>query len=81
MLSASAGSVTDEELERAVVSANQRLPDYAQVRRWARFPELPTFQSGLATANGRLRRAAILERHGDRFDALYSREESFDFVA
>ena len=83
LLNPSTPGLTHEELGRAVASANQRLPDYAQVRRWALFPEAPTFQAGLATANGRLRRAAIIERHGACFEALYSAtlEKAFDIVA
>jgi long-chain acyl-CoA synthetase len=77
LLNPSAAGITQQELQRAVASANQRLPDYAQVRRWGSFPEALTFQAGLATANGRLRRAAIIERHGQCFEALYSHTAVF----
>lgn len=63
--------VSDADIERAIAAANARLPGYAQVRRWARAPELFTFQNGLLTSNGRLRRAAILERHGALLASLY----------
>jgi long-chain acyl-CoA synthetase len=81
LLNPSAPTVTHTELQRAVASANQRLPDYAQVRRWAVFPEAPTLASGLATANGRLKRAVILERHGAQLEALYSLENDIDLVS
>jgi len=58
------GGVSDAEIEDAVRAANGRLPEYAQVRRWVRAPEPFTLQNGLLTSNGRLRRAAILERCG-----------------
>jgi long-subunit acyl-CoA synthetase (AMP-forming) len=55
-------------IERAVAHANERLPDYARVRRVLRMPEAPTLSNGLLTANGRLRRERILERFGDLLD-------------
>jgi long-subunit acyl-CoA synthetase (AMP-forming) len=66
-------TVTDADVEAAIVAANQRLPDYAQVRRWARAPEPFTLQNGLLTSNGRLRRDAILARHGALLAPLYDR--------
>jgi long-subunit acyl-CoA synthetase (AMP-forming) len=52
-------------LAKAVARANERLPDYARVRRFARMPETPTLANGLLTGNGRLRRERVLERFGD----------------
>jgi long-chain acyl-CoA synthetase len=52
------------DLDRAVERANSRLPDYAQVRRWARMPVAPTVANGLLTANGRLRRERVLAEFG-----------------
>ena len=63
--------VSDAEIEQGIAAANARLPEYAQVRRWVRAPELFTVQNGLLTSNGRLRRAAILERHGALLAPLY----------
>jgi long-subunit acyl-CoA synthetase (AMP-forming) len=61
-------------IERAIAAANRRLPDYAQVRRWVRAPEPFSFDDGLLTSNGRLRRPAIVERYGALIDALYREE-------
>jgi long-subunit acyl-CoA synthetase (AMP-forming) len=66
-----AARVTDMQIERAVANANERLPAYAQVRRWALLPEPLTFANGLLTANGRPRRDAITARHASLIDALY----------
>ena len=63
--------VSDAQIEQGIAAANARLPGYAQVRRWVRAPELFTLQNGLLTSNGRLRRAAILERHGALLAPLY----------
>jgi long-chain acyl-CoA synthetase len=55
--------VSDRQLQQAVEQANARLPDYAQPARWIR-ARLPfTAASGMATANGRPRRAAIAAAH------------------
>jgi long-subunit acyl-CoA synthetase (AMP-forming) len=63
--------VTDAEIDRGIAAANARLPEYAQVRDWVRAPEPFTLQNGLLTSNGRLRRDAILERHGALLAPLY----------
>jgi hypothetical protein len=56
------------DLQRAVDDANSALPDYARVARWT-CSALP-FQaaSGMATANGRPQRAAILRAHAAALD-------------
>jgi long-chain acyl-CoA synthetase len=52
-------------IDRAVTQANASLPDYARVTRWV-FARLPfDASSGMATANGRPRRDAILAAHRD----------------
>lgn len=53
----------DGALQSAVDAANAQLPDYAQVRRWCRAHAAFTPQAGMATANGRPQRAAILRLH------------------
>jgi long-subunit acyl-CoA synthetase (AMP-forming) len=55
--------IPDETLQRAVAATNAGLPDYARVARWARGRAPFDAQSGLATANGRPRRDAILALH------------------
>jgi long-chain acyl-CoA synthetase len=66
-----APQVTDMQIDRAVATANERLPAYAQVRRWALLPEPLTFANGLLTANSRPRRDALTARHASLIDALY----------
>ena len=63
--------VDDGTIAHAVARANARLPDYAQVRRWAVLPESPSFANGLLTANGRLRRERILARYSALIERLY----------
>lgn len=62
------------DIGRAIQAANARLPDYAQVRRWWRTATPFSFDDGLLTANGRLRREAIAARYGAQLDALYQQE-------
>ena len=54
----------DRELAAAVAQANAGLPDYARIARWVRARESFDAASGMATDNGRPRRAAIAARHG-----------------
>lgn len=58
-----AEACTDAQIEEAVGEVNARLPDYARVHRWVRAREPFTAANGLATANGRLRRDALLARY------------------
>jgi long-subunit acyl-CoA synthetase (AMP-forming) len=59
------GGAGDAELQAAVKAANAALPDYARVHRWARARAAFSAQTGLATANGRPQRDAILQSHAD----------------
>jgi long-chain acyl-CoA synthetase len=53
----------DTALQAAVDAANATLPDYARIARWARGCAAFDMRTGLATANGRPQRGAILQRH------------------
>jgi long-subunit acyl-CoA synthetase (AMP-forming) len=55
----------DDELAQAVARANARLPDYARIASWLRGRAPFTAASGMATVNGRPRREAIAQLHGD----------------
>lgn len=57
--------VPDDALQAGVDAANATLPDYAHVRRWVRGRAAFTAESGMATANGRPQRAAVLRLHAD----------------
>ncbi len=53
----------DSQLQAAVDAANAALPDYARIHHWVRSSAPFDAASGLATANGRPQRAAILRAH------------------
>jgi long-subunit acyl-CoA synthetase (AMP-forming) len=57
--------LSDAALDAAVRSVNAGLPDYARAHRWVR-AETFSFAAGELTANGRLRRGAIVQRYRDR---------------
>ena len=62
-----AGAVTDEAIQACVNGVNKALPDYARIGSWLRARGEFASASGLATANGRPRRRAILDLHADLF--------------
>ena len=67
---------TDDELAAVVNQANEVLPDYAQVHHWTRLDHPFTPANGLLTANGRLRRDAIVERYQTQLSESAFPEES-----
>jgi long-subunit acyl-CoA synthetase (AMP-forming) len=74
LVGASAQEVPDAAVAAAIAAANAVLPNYAQVRHWARPPGPFTPADGTLTANGRLRRQQIQARFGTLLDDLYRTE-------
>ena len=64
-------NATEQDIVQAIAEANLVLPDYARVKCWmpAKAPFLP--QNGQLTANGRLKRDAILAQYQADMDKLY----------
>lgn len=54
---------TDLQIADAVTQANQALPDYARVHAWTRLEQPFSPSNGMATANGRPKREAILAHY------------------
>ncbi len=67
-------SSTDQELAAAVAQVNQRLPDYARVHHWLRADQPFSTANALATANGRLRRAALYQHYQTAIAQLMARD-------
>jgi long-chain acyl-CoA synthetase len=65
------GEVTDSLIERALDTVNQQLPHYKRIRAFHRRMEPFTIESGLLTANGKLKREAISARLKPQVEALY----------
>jgi long-chain acyl-CoA synthetase len=66
------GKVNDENAQRAIDAVNATLPHYKQVRAF-HIVDLPfTIESGLLTANGKLKRDLISQRFKNEIDAMYA---------
>jgi long-subunit acyl-CoA synthetase (AMP-forming) len=66
-----ATNATGAQIQGAVNRVNSTLPDYARIGMWLRADAPFTPANGLATTNGRNRRAVIHERYRSRIDACY----------
>ncbi len=76
LLVPSGENVSVEELNAAVAAANEHLPEYAQIRRWARsMPFTPA--NGRLSGNGKLRRHRIEAEMADFFTAAYEAPEGY----
>jgi long-chain acyl-CoA synthetase len=66
------GNLSPAQIESALSSVNQALPHYKQIRRFVRSPEPFTVESGLLTANRKLKRALIEAHFRSEIEALYA---------
>lgn len=84
LLAAHSADVSDADIEQAIASANKRLPQYAQIRRWWRLPGFLASGSGaendLMTTNGRPRRDVIAKHFRDEIDGLYNEVEETPYA-
>ena len=65
------GKVSGEKVQAALDAVNAELPHYKQVRAFHVVDQAFTIDSGLLTANGKLKRDLIAERYGSEIDAIY----------
>jgi long-chain acyl-CoA synthetase len=65
------GKVSGEKTQAALGAVNPGLPHYKQVRAFHLVEEAFTIESGLLTANGKLKRDLIAERFRKEIDAMY----------
>lgn len=65
------GDVQPEKVEEELARLNGSLPHYRQIRAFHIEPKPLSIESGLLTANGKLRRDAVAARFRDSIDALY----------
>jgi len=66
-----AGGVAKEDVQAAIDSVNTELPHYRQVRNFVILPESFTPESGLLTANGKLKREAISGKFREEIEQMY----------
>lgn len=60
-----------ERIEKAIAEVNATQPHYKQIRRFIAREEVMTIESGLLTANGKLRRDAISAKFKDQIEEIY----------
>jgi long-chain acyl-CoA synthetase len=65
------GAVTREQVQAALDAVNPQWPHYKQVRAFHLCPEPFTIESGLLTANGKLKRDMIAGRFQDEIEEMY----------
>ena len=65
------GKPGDEKTQRAIDQVNSELPHYKQVRSFHIVTEPFTIESGLLTANGKLKRDVIAERFKSEIEQMY----------
>ncbi|MGH9645105.1 MAG: AMP-dependent synthetase/ligase [Terriglobales bacterium] len=65
------GKIATNKAQTALNAINQYLPHYKQVRAFHLIEEPFTIESGLLTANGKLKRDAIAQRFHNEIDAMY----------
>jgi long-subunit acyl-CoA synthetase (AMP-forming) len=71
-----AKSATPTEIDIAIATINQSLPDYARVSQWILASTSFSPQNNQLTANGRLRRIAIWQQYQEKIDQKY-KEKSY----
>lgn len=67
-----AGAVKEEDVRAAFEEINARLPHYERLRAFYLHPEPFAIESGLLTANGKLRRGAIYAALRDEIERMYA---------
>ena len=65
------GSVAPEQAQAAIDAVNLNLPHYKQVRAFHVHPETFSIESGLLTANGKLKRDLIASRLQNQIEEMY----------
>ena len=65
------GKVALDKVEAAVANANLNQPHYRQIRAFHIEPQPLTIESGLLTANGKLRREAIAAHFHEAIESMY----------
>ena len=70
------GEAALDEVEAAIAKLNLSLPHYRQIRAFHIEPQPMTLESGLLTANGKLRRDAIAAHFREAIESMYRKNPS-----
>src|SRR5215469_15439718 len=76
-----AGTVEDHAVHAALETVNRELPHYRQVRNFKMVGNAFTAESGLLTANGKLRRDAVNARFAPEINAMYEERKEPEAVS
>lgn len=68
---------SDSAIAEAVATANQTLPEYAQIKRWHRVPPFSA-SNGFMTGNGRIRRQAILDHYAQILEIPMNQQNFYE---
>jgi long-chain acyl-CoA synthetase len=72
------GRLSGEKAQQALSLVNESLPHYKQVRAFHVIEESFTIESGLLTANGKLKRDLIANRFKVEIDGMYEAAKNYD---
>jgi long-chain acyl-CoA synthetase len=70
------GRLEPDAVQSAIDAINPDLPHYRQIRAFRILPDAFTPDSGLVTANGKLKRDAIAKRYDAEINSMYARKAS-----
>ena len=70
------GNVQPEQVQSAVDAVNAHLPHYKQVRTFQISPEPLTIESGLLTANGKLKRDLVTQKFEREIEQMYALKQA-----
>jgi long-chain acyl-CoA synthetase len=70
------GDVKEQQVEKALETVNAGLPHYKRIHAFHINREALTIESGLLTANGKLRRDAIASHFQSQFEQLYATKKA-----
>ena len=71
-----AASMSAADIEQLLESVNATLPDYAHIKSYIRLNQPFSLENGLLTANGRIKRQAILHHYQSAIAALYGTQQA-----
>ena len=72
----SANGLTPERVQACINAHNAELPHYKQIRAFCIVEDAFTIENGLLTANGKIKRDAVLVRYAAAIEDLYAKKDA-----
>jgi len=76
LITAASNGLPDAKIQAAIDLVNDGLPHYKQVRAFCKLADAFTIESGLLTANGKLKRDAIAARYAPEIEQMYVKKSA-----